>query len=60
MYSASQLDSATTFCFADCQLIGASPRKKITPVVLFLLSTSPARSLSLNPLNSGLEPLPLG
>uniref|UniRef100_A0A0A9BHB1 Uncharacterized protein n=1 Tax=Arundo donax TaxID=35708 RepID=A0A0A9BHB1_ARUDO len=49
IYSASQLDNATTFCLVDCQQIGLSPRKKIIPVVLFLLSTSPARSLSLKP-----------
>ncbi|WVZ64979.1 hypothetical protein U9M48_014417 [Paspalum notatum var. saurae] len=45
MYSASQLDSATTFCLADCQLIGLHPRKKRIPEVLFLPSTSPAISL---------------
>jgi hypothetical protein len=28
MYSASQLDKATTFCFCDCQVIRFSPRKK--------------------------------
>lgn len=36
MYSASHEESATTLCFWDCQLTGLLPRKKITPVVLFL------------------------
>ena len=45
MYSASQLDKATTFSLIGCQLIKQSPRKNIVPLVLLLVSTSPARSL---------------
>jgi hypothetical protein len=47
MYSASQVESATTFCFWDCQLMGLLPRKNSTPVVLLRESTSLAMSLSL-------------
>jgi hypothetical protein len=42
MYSASHEEVATAFCFWDCQLMGLLPRKKSTPEVLFLESTSPA------------------
>lgn len=50
MYSASQLDRATTCCLIDCQLTRHLPKKKSVPVVLLLLSMSPARSLSLYPM----------
>ena len=50
MYSASQLDRATTCCLTDCQLIGHLPRKKSVPLVLLLVSMSPAWSLSLYPM----------
>ena len=33
-YSASHVDSATTFCFSDSHEIGADPRKMSTPEVL--------------------------
>jgi hypothetical protein len=52
IYSDSQLNCATTFCFVDCQVIGLFAKKKIIPVVLFLASTSPAKSSSLNPVNN--------
>ncbi|WVZ70814.1 hypothetical protein U9M48_019451 [Paspalum notatum var. saurae] len=45
-YSASQDDRATTHCLTDCQLIKQSPRKNSVPLVLFLVSMSPAKSLS--------------
>jgi hypothetical protein len=44
IYSASQEDRATTFCFADYQVIGLPPRKKMTPLVLLPVSMSPAMS----------------
>ena len=46
MYSASQLDNATTFCLINCQLTEHSPRKNMVPLVLLLVSVSPARLLS--------------
>jgi hypothetical protein len=49
MYSASQLDMATTCCLTDCQLMGHLPRKKRILLVLLLVSMSPAWSLSLYP-----------
>jgi hypothetical protein len=52
IYSDSQLDYATTFCFVDCHVIGLFAKKKITHVVLFLVSISPAKSASLNPINN--------
>jgi hypothetical protein len=47
MYSASQVESATTFYFWDCQLTGLLPRKNSTLVVLLRESMSLAMSLSL-------------
>ena len=47
MYSTSQLDKATTFCLTDCQQTKQLPRKNMVPLVLLLVSTSPAKSLSL-------------
>ena len=47
MYSASQLDGATTCCLTDCQLTRHLPRKSSFLLVLLLVSMSPARSLSL-------------
>jgi hypothetical protein len=41
MYSASQLDKATTCCLTDCQLTRLLPKKRI-PLVLLLVSMSPA------------------
>jgi hypothetical protein len=52
IYSDSQLDYATTFYFLDYHVIGLFAKKKITSVVLFLASTSPAKSASLNPVNN--------
>jgi hypothetical protein len=52
IYSESQLDCATTFYFFDCQVIGLFTKKKISPGVLFLASTSLAKSASLNPVNN--------
>jgi hypothetical protein len=52
IYSDSLLDCATTFCFVDYHVIGLFAKKKITHVVLFLASTSPAKSASLNPVNN--------
>jgi hypothetical protein len=52
IYSDKKLDCATTFCYVDCQVIGLFTKKKITPVVLFLALTSPAKSASLNPVNN--------
>ena len=49
MYSASQLDKATTCFLTDCQLTRHSPGKKRIPLVLLLVSMSPAWSLSLYP-----------
>jgi len=49
MYSASQLDRATICCLTDCQLTRHLPRKKRIPLVLLLVSMSPAWSLSLYP-----------
>jgi hypothetical protein len=46
-YSASHEESATTRCLMDGQQINQLPRKKRVPLVLFLVSMSPARSLSL-------------
>jgi len=40
MYSASQLERATTFCLMECQLTKQLPRKKSDPLVLLLVSTS--------------------
>jgi hypothetical protein len=48
MYSASQLDKATTCCLTDCQLTRLLLKKRI-PLVLLLVSTSPTWSLSLYP-----------
>src|SRR3954467_5248051 len=50
MYSASQLDMATTCCLTDCQLTRHLPRKKRIPLVLLLVSMSSAWSLSLYPM----------
>jgi hypothetical protein len=47
MYSASQLDRAATCCLTVCQLTRHLPRKNIILLVLFLVSMSPAWSLSL-------------
>ena len=48
MYSASQLDKATTCCLTDYQLTRhLLQRKKRIPLVLFLVSMSLAWSLSL-------------
>jgi hypothetical protein len=47
MYSASQLDMTTTCCLTDCQLMGHLSRKNRIPLVLLLVSMSPAWSLSL-------------
>src|ERR1043165_8469593 len=49
VYSASQLDMATTCCLSDCQLTRHLSRKKKIPLVLLLVSMSPAWSLSLYP-----------
>jgi hypothetical protein len=49
MYSASQVERATTFFFWDCQLIRFLPWKKATPVVLLLVSMSLSISLSQYP-----------
>jgi hypothetical protein len=49
MYSASQLDKATTCCLTDCQLMGLLSKKKRNSLVLLLVSMSPAWSLSLYP-----------
>jgi hypothetical protein len=49
MYSASQLDKATTCCLTDCQLMRHLPKKKRILLVLLLVSMSPAWSLSLYP-----------
>jgi hypothetical protein len=43
----SHVDSATIFCFKDCQATGDDPRKTRTPEVLRRPSTSPAMSASL-------------
>ena len=50
MYSASQLDRATTCCLTDCQLIRHLPRKNNVPPVLLLVSMSPVRLQSLYPM----------
>jgi hypothetical protein len=47
MYLASQLDMAITCCLTDCQLMRHLPSKKMIPLVLLLVSVSPAWSLSL-------------
>jgi hypothetical protein len=39
MYSASQLNKATTCCLTDCQLTGHLPKKKRIPLVLLLYPT---------------------
>jgi hypothetical protein len=49
MYSASQLDKATTCCLTDYQLTRHLPKKKRIPLVLLLVSMSSAWSLSLYP-----------
>jgi hypothetical protein len=49
MYSASQLDKTTTYCLTNCQLMGHLAKKKRIPLVLLLVSMSPAWSLSLYP-----------
>jgi hypothetical protein len=49
MYSASQLDKATTCCLTDCQLTRHLLKKKRIPLVLLLVSMSSAWSLSLYP-----------
>jgi hypothetical protein len=49
MYSASQLNKATTCCLTDCQLTRHLPKKKRILLVLLLVSMSPAWSLSLYP-----------
>jgi hypothetical protein len=38
--------------FAKKKIIGLFAKKKIIPVVLFLASTSPVKSASLNPVNN--------
>jgi hypothetical protein len=48
MYSALQLDKATTCCLTDCQLTRHLLKKRI-PLVLLLVSMSPSWSLSLYP-----------
>ncbi|WVZ84032.1 hypothetical protein U9M48_031110 [Paspalum notatum var. saurae] len=50
MYSASQVERATIFCFCDCQLMGHVSRKNTMPEVLVLPSKSSPMSLSLNPI----------
>lgn len=46
------LTSGATICyFCDCQEMGQEPSKKTMPKVLFLRSTSPPMSLSLNPIS---------
>ena len=55
-YSASHVDSATTFCFSDNHEIGADPRKTSTPKVLRRPSMSPAMSASLNTVSCSLLP----
>jgi hypothetical protein len=40
IYSASQENNATTFCFCEHQLTGLDPRKDIIPKVLFQSSIS--------------------
>jgi hypothetical protein len=52
IYSDSQLDWITTICFIDCKVTGLFAKKKMSPVVLFLASTSPAKSTSLNLVNN--------
>ena len=47
-YSASHVDSATTFYFSDIHEIRADLRKTSTPKVLHRPSMSPAMSASLN------------
>jgi hypothetical protein len=47
MYSASQLDKATTCCLTDCQLMRLLLKKKRISLVLLLVSMSPVWSLSL-------------
>ena len=47
MYSASQEERATTFCFEDYQVMVLLPRKKTMPLVLLRWSMSPAKSASL-------------
>ena len=47
MYSASQLDRATTYYLTDCQLTRHLLRRKRIPLVLLLVSMSSAWSLSL-------------
>jgi hypothetical protein len=51
-YTLTQLDWTTTLCFVNCKVTGLFAKKKITPVVLFLASTSPAKSTSLNLVNN--------
>jgi hypothetical protein len=41
IYSASQLDKATTSCLTDCQLMRHLSKKKRIPLVLLLVSMSP-------------------
>jgi hypothetical protein len=41
MYSASQLDKATTYCLTDCQLTRHLSKKKRIPLMLLLVSMSP-------------------
>jgi hypothetical protein len=47
MYSASQLDKATTYCLINYQLTRHLPKKKRIPLVLLLVSMLSAWSLSL-------------
>jgi hypothetical protein len=49
MYSASQLDKATTCCLTDCQLTRHLSKKKRILLVLLLVSMSSAWSLSMYP-----------
>jgi hypothetical protein len=49
MYSASQLEMATIFCFYEAQVTSLDPRRNTRPDVLFRSSKSPAKSLSLKP-----------
>jgi hypothetical protein len=50
-YTDSRLNWTTTLCFVDCQVTGMFIRKKMTLIVLFVASTSPAKSASLNLVN---------
>jgi len=49
----SHVDSATIFCFNDCQAVRAAPRKTSTPEVLHRPSMLPAMSASLKTVSSG-------